>query len=97
MRDPEVLGYPDSVIEHVVGTEYDLAATAARLRELLSVALGQLHEAEKRIARQQQVIARLRDEYRHLRRQVVSGDQVAPARQDTGAGNLPASPELVTT
>ena len=64
------------LISELVDSEYQLARELAAVRQLLHIALGQLHEQGLRHDRLRDQHQRVRDEYRSHRERVLHGELV---------------------
>ena len=69
--------YRDHVIEHLADQEHTLAHDLAAVRELLHLALEQLHETGRHCDRLREQHRQLRDEYRRLRELILRDERRA--------------------
>ena len=67
----------DRLVSELADSEYRLARELAATRELLHIALEQLHEKERQLARVREKHRRLRDECRGLREMILRDGQRA--------------------
>ena len=69
----------DRVLEHFADQEYALARDLAALREVLHLALAQLHEVTRQLDRFREQHHQLRHEYRRLREEALRDERAAVA------------------
>ncbi len=69
----------DGLIAEFADSEFQLARQLAAYREMLSIALAQIHERGRQLERLREQQRQLRHEYRQLRKTIVRDERRAAA------------------